>query len=71
VERSRVPVVILGGTEMGNTEDILRTALGSVKAGGRGIVFGRAVWQNERMRELIRALKETDEKPKESARLKE
>jgi fructose-bisphosphate aldolase, class I len=58
VERSRVPVVILGGTEMGNTEDILRTALGSVKAGGRGIVFGRAVWQNERMRELIRALKE-------------
>jgi len=58
LERARIPVIILGGAHMGTPEEMLRTAKDSVAAGGRGIAFGRVVWGYERMRELIRALKE-------------
>jgi class I fructose-bisphosphate aldolase len=58
VERSRVPVVILGGTDMSGTRQVLQTAGDSVAAGGRGVVYGRVVWQHRNMRGLLRALKE-------------
>jgi class I fructose-bisphosphate aldolase len=64
-EMLRVPVVILGGAGMGTTEKILQTALDSVRGGGRGVVFGRNVWQNGRLRELIRGLKEVVYEEKE------
>jgi class I fructose-bisphosphate aldolase len=56
-QRMRVPVVILGGAGMESTEKVLQTALDSVRGGGRGVVFGRNVWQNGKMREIIRGLK--------------
>jgi class I fructose-bisphosphate aldolase len=58
VERSRVPVLILGGNRMNTPEKMFKAAKDSVSAGGRGIVFGRDVWQNSRIRELIRGLRE-------------
>ena len=58
VERSRVPVLILGGADMETPAEMFRTARESVQAGGRGIVFGRSVWQNGQIRELIRGLKD-------------
>jgi class I fructose-bisphosphate aldolase len=58
VERSHIPVLILGGADMGTPEEMFRTARESVQAGGRGIVFGRSVWQNDKIRELIRGLKD-------------
>jgi class I fructose-bisphosphate aldolase len=57
VERSRVPVLVLGGTDMRNAEHVLQTARDSVVAGGRGVVFGRVVWQDGRAREMVRGLK--------------
>lgn len=46
---------------------MFKAAKDSVSAGGKGIVFGRDVWQNKKIRELIRGLKDavyeqTDEK---------
>lgn len=53
-----VPLVILGGPKMSSVEQVLSTARDSVRAGGKGIVFGRNVWQHPNMRGLIRALKD-------------
>lgn len=58
VERSHVPVLILGGNEMNTPEKMFKSAKDSVLAGGKGIVFGRDVWQSSKIRELIRGLKE-------------
>jgi class I fructose-bisphosphate aldolase len=58
VDRSHVPVIVLGGPKMNSTADMFRIARESVEAGGKGIVFGRNVWQNERLVELIRGLKD-------------
>lgn len=58
VERSHVPVLILGGTEMGTPEKLFKTAKDSVQAGGKGIMFGRSVWKSSKIREIIRGLKE-------------
>jgi class I fructose-bisphosphate aldolase len=58
VEKIRLPIVILGGADMSSNEQVLRTARDSVIAGGRGIAFGRSVWQSGKIRALIRALKD-------------
>jgi class I fructose-bisphosphate aldolase len=58
VDSVQVPVVILGGTDMSSTREVLRTAREATAAGGKGVVFGRVVWQNGHMRGLVRALKE-------------
>jgi len=58
VEKTRIPIVILGGADMSSTQEVLITARDSVRAGGKGIVFGRSVWQNGNMRNMIRALKD-------------
>jgi class I fructose-bisphosphate aldolase len=58
VEMTRLPIVILGGADMSSREQVLRTARDSVIAGGRGIAFGRSVWQSGNTREMIRALKD-------------
>ncbi len=57
-ERSHVPVIILGGPKMNGVSDIFRVAKESVQAGGKGVVFGRNIWQNDRMVDLIRGLKD-------------
>jgi len=58
VTRSRVPVLILGGSDMETPVEMFRTARESIEAGCSGIVFGRSVWQHDRIRELIRGLKD-------------
>ncbi len=58
VTRSRVPVFILGGADMETPAEMFRTARESIQAGCTGIVFGRSVWQHDRIRELIRGLKD-------------
>jgi class I fructose-bisphosphate aldolase len=40
-----VPIVMLGGPKSGTTEDLLAMVGDAVKAGARGIVIGRRVWQ--------------------------
>jgi class I fructose-bisphosphate aldolase len=53
----KVPVFILGGPKMDNVEGVLKVAKESVEAGAKGIVFGRNVWQNPKMKDLVGALK--------------
>jgi len=53
----KVPVFILGGPKMDNIEGVLKVAKESVEAGAKGIVFGRNVWQNPKMKDLVNALK--------------
>jgi len=58
VDTSHVPVVILGGPRMSSMKETLQTAKDSVDAGGKGVVFGRNVWQNPAMSSVIAALKD-------------
>ena len=58
VKRLHVPVVVLGGPKMENIRDVLRVAKESVEAGAKGVVFGRNVWQNPRMEDVLKALKD-------------
>lgn len=53
----KVPVFILGGPKMDSIEGVLKVAKESVEAGAKGIVFGRNVWQNSKMKALVNALK--------------
>ncbi len=58
VENSYVPVIILGGPRMKSVKDILQTAKDSVMAGGKGICFGRNVWQYSAMGDMVHALQD-------------
>ncbi|MEA2021493.1 MAG: hypothetical protein U9N08_03365 [Candidatus Caldatribacteriota bacterium] len=42
-----IPILILGGEKMNTNEEILVTVQNSLEDGGRGIYFGRNIWQNE------------------------
>jgi DhnA family fructose-bisphosphate aldolase class Ia len=58
VRRLAVPVLVLGGPKMGTLREVLQVALDSVRAGARGVVFGRNVWQHPRMDALVGALQD-------------
>ena len=65
VENSYVPVIILGGPRMKSVKDILQTAKDSVMAGGKGICFGRNVWQHPAMGDMVHALQDVVHKTSE------
>jgi class I fructose-bisphosphate aldolase len=56
VRRLRIPVLVLGGPKMGGIRDVFQVARDSVRAGARGIVFGRNVWQHPSMDSVVRGL---------------
>lgn len=58
VKYLKVPVFVLGGPKMENVSEILKVARESIQAGAKGIVFGRNVWQNKKMPQLVRALQD-------------
>jgi class I fructose-bisphosphate aldolase len=58
VRRLAVPVFVLGGPKMGTVREVLQVASDSVRAGAKGIVFGRNVWQHPRMDALVPALQD-------------
>ena len=58
VSSIHVPVVVLGGPRMKSVRDVLKVAEESIKAGAKGIVFGRNVWQNPSMKDLVKALED-------------
>ncbi|BBJ27385.1 class I fructose-bisphosphate aldolase [Athalassotoga saccharophila] len=53
----KVPIFVLGGPKMDSVEGVLKVAKESIEAGAKGIVFGRNVWQNPKMKDLVKALK--------------
>lgn len=56
VKALKVPVFVLGGPKTEKVGDILRVAEESTRAGAKGIVFGRNVWQNPKMKDIVKAL---------------
>ena len=55
---SHVPVIILGGPKAKNLKDVLITTKDSLDAGGKGTCFGRNVWGDPNVKNIIAALKE-------------
>ena len=51
------PVLIAGGARMATMRDALDVVHGSVAAGGRGVVFGRNIWQSEDPARVVGALR--------------
>ncbi len=57
VARTPIPVVILGGKKVARVADVLTMAEEAMRAGGRGVVFGRNVWQHDDPATLVTALR--------------
>jgi len=58
VDHSYVPVVIYGIPDMGTIKDLLQATKDSIDVGGKGIVFGMDVWQNNNRKNIILALRD-------------
>jgi DhnA family fructose-bisphosphate aldolase class Ia len=52
-----VPVMIAGGAKMTTVRAALDVVHGSIQAGGKGVVFGRNIWQSPDPRAIVTALK--------------
>ena len=52
-----VPVMIAGGTRMDTVRAALEVVHGSIQAGGKGVVFGRNIWQNPAPGAVVKAMK--------------
>ncbi len=64
VDHSYVPVVIYGVSDMGTMKDLLQATKDSIDVGGKGIVFGMDVWQNNNRKKIIHALRDIIHKNK-------
>ena len=64
VDHSYVPVVIYGVPDMGTIKDLLQATKDSIDVGGKGIVFGMDVWQNNNRKKIIHALRDIIHKNK-------
>jgi DhnA family fructose-bisphosphate aldolase class Ia len=52
-----VPVLIAGGTRMDTVRAALDVVHGSIAGGGRGVVFGRNIWQSPQPAAVVAAMK--------------
>jgi len=57
VENAPVPVYIAGGPAIDSDRDVLEMVAGARDAGGRGVMFGRNVWQREDPAAVVDALR--------------
>jgi DhnA family fructose-bisphosphate aldolase class Ia len=57
VAQTPVPVVILGGKRVARVLDVLVMAEQATRAGVRGVVFGRNVWQHDDPAAIVGALR--------------
>lgn len=64
VDHSYVPVVIYGVPDMSTMKDLLQATKDSIDVGGKGIVFGMDVWQNNNRKKIIHALRDIIHKNK-------
>ncbi len=56
IDAALVPVIVLGGTAMGDDEALLTMVRNSMDAGASGIAVGRNVWQHTNPRAVAAAL---------------
>ena len=52
-----VPVLIAGGVKMDTLDDVLVVVHSAMQSGGRGVVFGRNIWQDPDPTRVMRALR--------------
>lgn len=52
------PVLIAGGGKMDTTRAALAVVHGAMQAGGKGVVFGRNIWQNPDPSRVVAAMKD-------------
>lgn len=52
-----VPILILGGPQMGTTEEVLTTVREAVDAGAAGVCMGRNIWQHEDPAKITSAIR--------------
>jgi DhnA family fructose-bisphosphate aldolase class Ia len=57
IESCPAPVLIAGGPRMESERALLQTVRDTLDAGGRGVVFGRNVWQSRNPAATIKALR--------------
>jgi DhnA family fructose-bisphosphate aldolase class Ia len=51
------PVLIAGGPKMDSAQAVLQVVRDTLDAGGRGVVFGRNIWQSPDPARMVRALR--------------
>jgi len=51
-----IPVLIAGGPMMESPRDVLGTVKGTIDSGGKGVVFGRNIWQYKDPAAMTRAI---------------
>jgi DhnA family fructose-bisphosphate aldolase class Ia len=71
VENTPVPVFTIGAEKLKTDLDVLKKAAASVKAGARGIIFGRNIFMAKDPQTLIKALNEVinnNKSPQETAK---
>ena len=51
------PVLIAGGPKMGSERAVLQVVRDTLDAGGRGVVFGRNIWQSPDVAKMVKALR--------------
>jgi DhnA family fructose-bisphosphate aldolase class Ia len=56
-ENCPVPVLIAGGAKMDTVEAALTVVHGAMQAGGKGVVFGRNIWQNSNVPGVMASLR--------------
>ncbi len=56
VKSVHIPVIIAGGPKTDTTQDLLQLVYDSIQAGGRGVAFGRNVFQAEDPIKIVKAL---------------
>jgi DhnA family fructose-bisphosphate aldolase class Ia len=52
-----VPVLIAGGPKMDSARAVLQVVRDTLDAGGRGVVFGRNIWQSPDPAKMVKALR--------------
>ena len=55
-ESCAIPVLIAGGPMMESPKDVLEAVKGTMDSGGRGVVFGRNIWQYKDPAAMTRAI---------------
>ena len=56
-ETCPAPVLIAGGTRMDTVRAALEVVHGSIEGGGKGVVFGRNIWQSKQPGAVVAAMK--------------
>ncbi len=56
-ETCPLPVLIAGGVRMDTTQAALEVVHGAIAGGGKGVVFGRNIWQDDDPAAVVRAMR--------------